>query len=112
MLNDPKLQGHLSTIERYMEASRGLGKEIDSKLIPFLQNAKPVPGLDLAKIQAAQQHFAGLKVIIDDLTLYRINPMEASQRIRALTGGRDLPQVLDQVRNLTDTLFKFGAVGR
>ena len=112
MLNDPKLQGHLSTIERYMEASRGLGKEIDSKLIPFLQNAKPVPGLDLAKIQAAQQHFAGLKVIIDDLTLYRINPMEASQRIRALTGGRDLPQVLDQVRNLTETLFKFGAVGR
>lgn len=47
MLHSP----HLSKISGYQEAGRGLSKEIEKKLIPFLQNAKPGKGMDSKKLK-------------------------------------------------------------
>ncbi|MCX5858150.1 MAG: hypothetical protein NTZ57_09670 [Deltaproteobacteria bacterium] len=112
MLNDPKLNQHMSLLDRHIESSRGLSKELEKKIIPFLQNAKAAPGIDLKKIKATEEHFRGLKQILDDFSTNKIDPVTASDRLRAYTGGKDLPQVLDQVRNVTEALFKFGAVGK
>jgi hypothetical protein len=112
MLSDPKLTPHMTLLDRHMEASRRLAKELDKKVIPFLQNAKAAPGIDLKKIRETEEHFRGIKEILDDFTTDKIDPITASERLRAFTGGKDLPQVLDQVRNVTEALFKFGALGK
>lgn len=112
MLNDPKLNPHMTLLDRHLEASRGLAKELDKKIIPFLQNAKAAPGIDLKKIKETEEHFRGIKQILDDFSTNKIDPVAASEKLRAYTGGKDLPQVLDQVRNVTEALFKFGAVGK
>jgi hypothetical protein len=112
MLGDPKLNPHLTLLDRHLEASRGLAKELDKKVIPFLQNAKTAPGLDPAKIRETERHFREVKQVLEDFSSYRIDPATASERLRLATGGKDLPQVLDQVRNVTEALFKFGALGK
>jgi hypothetical protein len=112
MLNDPKLAPHMTLLDRHLEASRGMAKEIDKKIIPFLQNAKAAPGIDLKKIKETEEHFRGIKQILDDFSTNKIDPLAASEKLRAYTGGKDLPQILDQMRNVTETLFKFGALGK
>jgi hypothetical protein len=112
MLNDPKLNKHMTLLDRHLEASRGMAKELDKKILPFLKNAKAAPGIDMKKIRETEEHFRGIKQILDDFSTNKIDPLAASERLRAYTGGKDLPQVLDQMRNVTEALFKFGAVGR
>lgn len=112
MLNDPKLKNYMSIYDRQLETSRGMVKELDKKIIPFLQNAKAAPGIDLTKIKETEAHFAGIKQILQDFSTGKTDPLSAGEQLRAFTGGKDLPQVLDQMRNVTEALFKFGAVGK
>ena len=53
MLHGP----HLSKISGYQEAGRGMSKEIEKKLIPFLENAKPGKGMDAKKLKDTAEHF-------------------------------------------------------
>jgi len=112
MLHDPKLDKHMSVFDRQLEASRGMVKELDKKIIPFLQNAKAAPGIDLQRIKQTEEHFRGIKTILDEFSTGKIDPLAAGEKLRAYTGGKDLPQVLDQMRNVTEALFKFGALRR
>ena len=108
MLHSP----HLSKISGYQEAGRGLSKEIEKKLIPFLQNAKPGKGMDSKKLKETIEHFKGIKKVLDDFSVDKIDPLTASRKIRELSGGKDLPEILDQMRNLTEAAFKFGGLGK
>lgn len=112
MINDPKLNKHMTLLDRHLEASRGMAKELDNKILPFLKNAKAAPGLDMRKIRETEEHFRGINQILKDFSTNKIDPIAASEKLRAYTGGKDLPQVLDQMRNITEALFKFGTVGR
>jgi tetratricopeptide (TPR) repeat protein len=108
MINDP----HLAKVAGYQEACRGLAKEIDKKVVPLLDNVKPGQGLDPAKVAQTQRHLRELQKVFEDFSADKIDPVQASEKIRALTGGKDLPEVLDQIRNITEAVFKFGGVGR
>ncbi len=108
MLHSP----HLSKISGYQEAGRGLSKEIEKKLIPFLQNAKPGKGMDSKKLKETIEHFKDIKKVLDDFSVDKIDPITASRKIRELSGGKDLPEILDQMRNLTEAAFKFGGIGK
>ena len=108
MLHGP----HLSKISGYQEAGRGLSKEIEKKLIPFLENAKPGKGMDSKKLKDTVEHFKEIKKVLDDFSVDKIDPITASRKIREISGGKDLPEILDQVRNITEAAFKFGGVGK
>ena len=108
MLHSP----HLSKISGYQEAGRGLSKEIEKKLIPFLQNAKPGKGMDSKKLKETIEHFKGIKKVLDDFSVDKIDPLTASRKIRELSGGKDLPEILDQMRNLSEAAFIFGGLGK
>jgi len=47
---------------------------------------------------------------MQELYLEPIKEELIGRRIREITGGRDLPEVLDQVRNVTEAVYKFGNV--
>ena len=108
MLHSP----HLSKISGYQEAGRGLSKEIEKKLIPFLENAKPGKGMDSKKLKDTVEHFKDIKKVLDDFSVDKIDPITASRKIREISGGKDLPEILDQMRNITEAAFKFGGVGK
>ena len=50
--------------------------------------------------------------MLDDFSVDKIDPITASRKIREISGGRDLPEIVDQMRNLTEAAFKFGGLGR
>jgi len=50
--------------------------------------------------------------VLDDFSVDKIDPITASRKIREISGGKDLPEILDQVRNVTEAAFKFGGVGK
>ena len=102
----------IGTVTGYIEAGRGLAKEIDKKILPILAQSKPGKGLSVEKITATTGYLKELNVILDDMTMNRIPPWEASTRIRTLSGGKDLPEVLSHMRELLEASFQFGGIGR
>ena len=89
-----------------------MSKEIEKKLIPFLENAKPGKGMDSKKLKDTVEHFKDIKKVLDDFSVDKIDPITASRKIREISGGKDLPEILDQMRNITEAAFKFGGVGK
>ncbi|MBP8979704.1 MAG: hypothetical protein KBG09_00460 [Syntrophobacterales bacterium] len=87
-------------------------RNLDKKTIPFLQNAKAAPGIELQRIKQTEEHFRGIKTILDEFSTGRIDPLAVGEKRRAYTGGKGLPQVLDQMCNVTETLLKCGALGK
>jgi hypothetical protein len=47
-----------------------------------LQNAKAAPEIDLKKIKETEEHFLGIKLILDDFSANKIDPIVASERLR------------------------------
>ncbi len=112
MLDPKHLQSiGLSKVAGYMEAGRGLAKELETKIIPFIQQAK---GTDPARARSLANHYKGMLEILDTFRKPGggFDPIEASRKLRAFTGGKDLHQILEDVRTTTEVLHKFGGIGR
>ena len=100
----------LDKLTALQENSRGTAKDIETKLLTLMSEATPKsPGAANAMTNARQKWDAIQKV----LAMFgrnEIDPVDASNRIRRLTGGKDIPQVLDDAAMMIESYGKF--VGR
>ncbi|MFW6341547.1 MAG: hypothetical protein ACOC00_00825 [Halothiobacillaceae bacterium] len=103
MMNDP----NLSQMEALQEVSRGTAKDIQSKLAPMLDGVKPRSPASAERMDQARQHWQQVQKILADFGDNTIDPVTADRRIRALTGGKDIPQVADEMAMLLESVTRF-----
>jgi hypothetical protein len=104
----PSLPAYL----HFQEQARGLTKDMDTKLFGFENNrsgfgdeagitptlAHIHPDSPLAKApDNVKQHFLALRAVLNDFANNRCSPVDADRRLKALTGGRGVPEVADQL---------------
>lgn len=104
MLKD---QPGLSHFERLQEVSRGAAKDFDTKVAPMLDRIKPTAG-SADHFKASRQHWQEVRQVLADFGNNTIDPITANRRIRMLTGGKDIPQVVDEMAMLMEAAIKFG----
>jgi hypothetical protein len=105
MLTDPKLG--LTQMQRVAEAGRGMAKDMRTKLMPALDKAiKAAPG-DAKRLAGIKQHWSE---VAEALAHAPDNPIEAMRKVRMLTGGKDLVQVIHDLNSIMGGFGK--AVGR
>ena len=103
MLNDP----NLGKMTKLQEISRGAAKDMQTKLNPLLDNLKPT-GKSLGKFQDARSHWNKVQKILADFGENIIDPITADRRIRELTGGKSIPDVVEDMSYLLEGAIKFG----
>jgi hypothetical protein len=105
MLFDPKLG--LTQMQRVSEAGRGMAKDMGTKLMPAIDRAiKKAPG-DAKRLGAIKKHWSEVSAALEKA---HENPIEAMRKVRMLTGGKDLVQVIHELNEL---MAGFGqAVGK
>lgn len=102
MLNDPSL-GKFTALQ---EVSRGTAKDIGTKLKSLLDAAKPQTPASAAALQQARRHWTKVQSILEAFGNNTIDPVYASRRIREVTGGKDIPQVVEEAAMLMESLAK------
>jgi len=102
MFNDPKL----TRLQGLVEASRGMSKDIKTKLLPVLeQSGKQFPNTAARHAENAR-YWQEVQKILDTAAA---DPIEADKKMRLLT-GKSITEVVGDVR---DTIAIFGkAVGK
>ncbi|MDI6726198.1 MAG: tetratricopeptide repeat protein [Smithellaceae bacterium] len=102
MMKDPAL----TYMEKIQEVSRGTAKDMDTKLIPLLQKAKPQSDLSVEALRESQRHWQKIHSVLNDFGQNKIDPVHAQRRIRELTGGKSIPEVVDEASVLLESLIK------
>ena len=100
----------LSHFERLQEVSRGAAKDFDTKVAPMLDRIKPTAG-SADHFKASRQHWQEVRQVLAEFGNNTIDPITANRRIRLLTGGKDIPQVVDEMATLMEAAIKFGPGG-
>ncbi|MCY2932327.1 MAG: hypothetical protein NTV86_23100 [Planctomycetota bacterium] len=91
MVND-KL---LTRLQAMTEASRGMAKDIETKLLPLLKAAPAkVPGATV-RFQSYQRHWEQIAEALKGATA---DPVRANEQIRLLTGGKEIPELAWDLR--------------
>ena len=103
MANDPSL----SKMTKLQEISRGAAKDMQTKLNPLLDSVKPGPG-SLGTFNEARSHWNQVRTILADFGENNIDPITADRRIRELTGGKSIPDVVEDMTYLLEGAIKFG----
>ncbi len=103
MLNDP----NLSKMVKLQEISRGAAKDMQTKLNPILDQVKPT-GKSLSAFQNSREHWNKVRKILADFGENNIDPITADRRIRELTGGKSIPDVIEDMTYLLEGAIKFG----
>lgn len=103
MMNDASLD----RMTKLQEISRGAAKDMQTKLGPILDQVKPT-GKSLAKFQNAREHWNKVRQILTDFGDNTIDPITADRRIRELTGGKSIPDVVEDMTYLLEGAVKFG----
>lgn len=101
---------NLSHFERLQEVSRGAAKDFDTKVAPMLDRIKPTAG-SADHFKASRQHWQEVRQVLAEFGNNTIDPITANRRIRLLTGGKDIPQVVDEMATLMEAAIKFGPGG-
>jgi len=102
-----------SYFTKLQEVARGTAKDMDTKLMPLLNNAKPRVSNAVSETLAeeatkqAQQHWGEVHSVLQAFGRNEIDPITATRRIRELTGGKSIPQVVDEMSTLLESLVKF-----
>ncbi|MCX7801002.1 MAG: hypothetical protein N2109_11750 [Fimbriimonadales bacterium] len=102
MANDPSLD----VLTSLQENSRGAAKDIGTKLMDLLKRAKPKNPQSAKALADARQKWQHIQETLQEFGSNSIDPVEASRRIRQITGGRDIPQVLDDAAMMIESLGK------
>ncbi|MHB0999230.1 MAG: PKD domain-containing protein [Armatimonadota bacterium] len=106
MMNDPSL----SRMEALQEVSRGTAKDINTKLQPLLNNSKPANPASAESLKQAKAHWQKIQTTLDAFGNNTIDPITAERRIRELTGGKGIPEVVNDMGTVMEGLIKsFGA---
>lgn len=100
---------------KLQEVARGTAKDMESKLAPLLKQAKPVanPGpkslMSEEALTNAKAHWGEVQSILQDFGRNDLDPLTATRRIRELTGGKSIPEVVDEMATLMESLAKGSA---
>lgn len=106
VLNDP----NLDKITALQEVSRGTAKDVKTKLLPLLDLAiKRASPESVKKMELYKGRWEEVQKVLEDFGKNDLDPIEASRKIRAIT-GRDIPQVVEDVASTLEFLGK--AVGK
>lgn len=97
----------LGYFERLQEVSRGAAKDFDTKVTPMLDRIKPSTA-SADNFKNSRQHWQSIRQVMADFGNNTIDPITANRRIRMLTGGKDIPQVVDEMAMLMEAAVKFG----
>lgn len=103
MMNDESLD----RMTKLQEISRGAAKDMQTKLDPILDRVKPT-GKSLTAFQNSRQHWNKVRQILADFGENSIDPITADRRIRELTGGKSIPDVIEDMTYLLEGAVKFG----
>jgi hypothetical protein len=103
--------GALDYYTRLMEAARGTAKDIDTKLLNRLKLFKNrIPGPDGG---ARQQELLGrwteIQGLLKDIGEGRIDPVHGNRMVRNLSGGYDIPDVIEHASSLIGEFGKLAA---
>lgn len=103
MMND----AGLDKMTRLQEISRGAAKDMQTKLNPILDQVKPT-GKSLEAFKKSREHWNKVRQILTDFGENNIDPITADRRIRELTGGKSIPDVVEDMTYLLEGAIKFG----
>jgi hypothetical protein len=99
MMNDPSL----SKFEKLQEISRGTAKDVNTKLMPLLGNMK-----NTKQASEAADHWKKVTSVLDDFGKNKMDPITAERRIAELTGGKSIPEVVDDMSYMMESIVKLG----
>jgi len=102
LLNDPSL----NIFTRLQEVSRGTAKDIQTKLQPLLNSAKPKNQESAVALAKAREKWEEVRKVLDAFGRNDIDPITASRKIREIT-GKDIPQVVEDAATLMESLGKY-----
>lgn len=109
ILHDPKL-GTVDPVTRLYETARGAAKDIDTKLLDRLVKAPSASGVNPARRKELVEKWTAIKNTLKDVGEGRMDPIHGNRKIRELTGGYDIPNVIDHAGILMGEFTKrFGA---
>ena len=97
---------HLSDMEKLQEISRGTSKDMATKLLPLLKLTPSNSAASADAMSAAKQHWTKVNSVLEAFGKGDIDPIYASRRIRELTGGKSIREVVDQSSTLMESLIK------
>lgn len=103
MMNDASLD----RMTKLQEISRGAAKDMQTKLGPVLDQVKPT-GKSLEAFHKSREHWDKVRQILTDFGDNTIDPITADRRIRELTGGKSIPDVVEDMTYLLEGAVKFG----
>lgn len=103
-----------SYFTKMQEVARGTSKDLETKLLPILESARP-QGSTPASLRQSEQHLAEARrhwtKINSILSAYgrnEIDPIYATRRLREITGGKSIPEVVDEMGTLLEATLKLG----
>ena len=102
MLNDPTL-GRYTALQ---EVSRGTAKDIGTKLQKLFDAARPASPQAAEALARSRRHWTKIQSILEAYGNNTIDPVYASRRIREVTGGKDIPEVVEQAAMMIESLAK------
>ncbi len=97
---------HLSEMEKLQEISRGTAKDMGTKLLPLFKATKTATPAAAQDLAAASRHWTKVQSIMDAFGRGDMDPLTASRRIREVTGGRSIQEVVDQSATVMESLIK------
>jgi hypothetical protein len=95
--------GSMSKFEKLQEISRGTAKDLNTKLMPLLGNMQKTK-----EVSEATKHWKNVNSVLDDFGKNKIDPITAERRIAELTGGKSIPEVVDDMSYMMESIVKLG----
>ena len=104
LAKDPNLSG----MEKLQEISRGTAKDMSSKLLPLLAKVRPGSALSTESLAASERHWNKLNSVLDAFGKGQMDPIQATRRVRELTGGKSIHEVVEDATTLMESLGRNG----
>lgn len=98
---------NLLPVSRMIESARGMSKDIQTKLLPLIDEAAKRSPQAAARFRVFHAHWRSLAQALDNAPT---NPGLANDQVRLLTGGKDIPELALDLRDMIASYGK--AMGR
>lgn len=102
MMNNPAL----SPMQALVETARGTAKDAETKLLPMLMKVTASGAKSSQALQQAQVHWKEITRILKEMGTHELDPVSADRQIRILTGGKSIPEVVQTMGGLLESLGK------
>lgn len=89
----------LTKFEKFQEICRGTSKDVNTKLLPLLNTPAQAK---------TYQHWKEINEVMDAFGRNAIDPVTAERKIAELTGGKSIPQVVEDMATIMESSVKLG----